>query len=103
MITGRPATAGRLAAGRDHAIAARLAAQERRAVQRRHEAHGVLRSVRGAERRRLARGDHDRRGPAVPERAVHHELAFPSREGSVEVESKAMPAAVHSQDSLSSV
>ena len=51
-------------------LTAGLAAPQRRAVQRGRRRHGVLRALRGAERRRVAHGDDDRRRPALSRRSA---------------------------------
>ena len=58
----------------------RLAAQERRALQRERDGDGVLRSLHGAQQRRVAGRDDDRVRPEVSEPGLRHEHAL--QEGS---------------------
>ena len=63
----------------DHEPDRRVAAEERRPLQRERHGHGVLRPLQGAEQRRVA-GRHDHRvGPEVPEPGLRHQHATSRR------------------------
>src|SRR6185503_21253357 len=65
----------------------RLASEEWRAVQRRCGGHRILRSLRCAERRRVARGHDDGDRSEVSEYGLRDELAFQEGAGWLQMES----------------
>ncbi len=73
--------------GRDHEPSRRLPAQERRAVQRRHDRDRILRSLRGG-RERVAHGLDDCRRPEVPRPAVPHEHTLQAGTRRVQVDAR---------------
>ena len=82
---------GRQPQGRHQQPARRLAAQERRALQRERGGHRVLRPLHGAERRRVVHGHDDRRRSDVPEAAVRDQLALQEGAGRRQVVAVPLP------------
>src|SRR6516162_9254028 len=80
----------RLAQSRHDESQVRISAQERRALQRRGEAHGIFRCRALARRRYVAHGDLRRRGREILAAAVHRHDAVQETSGRERVGSDAM-------------
>src|SRR5215469_13587412 len=65
--------------GRNHALAARLSAQERRSLQRKYDPHRILQRDEGAEWRSMVDSYDDCRRSEVSQPALHHEQQFQKR------------------------
>src|SRR5499427_4114428 len=75
---------------RDDESACGLRAQERRAIQREDNGHGVLRSQRDAQRRSLVHGDHEGRRPDLLPRSIPDDDGFQEAAGRGGLESDAV-------------